>query len=128
MKNNFETIINDTSKVTTLCNKIEKELLVESVQNKKLIITKDKVLNLKELIVKILKNIVNSDIVNMELVILFENEIYLGIMNKKYVVYHKKKDNDEINILETTKELKRALELFYHYAYKTKKKNYLKKV
>lgn len=127
-KNIFNEIINDTNKVTNLCNQIEKDLLIESVKNKKLLIVKDRVLNLKELIINILKNVVNSDIINMEIVILFENNIYLGVMNKKYIIYRKEQEDDDIVILDTNKQLQKALEIFYHYAYKTKKKNFLKKI
>jgi len=124
MKQNKElnNAIDGIKTITSLCNDIEKKLLIESVKNKNLIKTKNDIGTLKDLLVDVFENIIKSDIIDMEVAILYDNEIYLGVIDKNYIIYNKQKNNDEIDILGKRNNLEDAIALFYKYAYKKKLK------
>lgn len=108
--------------ITKICNDIEKVLLIESVKNKILIKSKNDIEKLRDLLVNVFENIIKSDLIDMEIAILYENGVYLGVISNNYVVYNKFKNDDEITILSRNEKLKNALKSFYRYAYKEKLK------
>lgn len=102
----------------SLIKQIYDELLVKAAKDNSLKEVLKKVSKLKGVTTSILENLQTLQETNPNIFVCYENDIYLYVENKKYIIAYSK--NEETAILATERKLKKALEQFYKYAYQGK--------
>lgn len=98
------------------------KLLLESVKTPRIKELIKESNELKNSVTNILVSIQKLESVNPNLFICYDNDVYLSVSNKKYII--SKVVDSDIAILKTEKTLEKALASFTRYAYGEKKKRF----
>lgn len=104
--------------LVALIKQVHDELLIKAAKDSSLKETLKKVSKLKEVTTSVLQNLQTLQETNPNIFVCYENDIYLYVENKKYIVAYSKDENTKV--LSTERKLKKALEQFYKYAYQSK--------
>lgn len=111
--NNIKTLIAKTKETYNI-------LVIESIKNPKIKPCLRNIKQMEDAVQGILTNLQHIEETNPNIFVCYENNIYLSVIEKKYVV--SRKNQEEVEIIHTTDKLQTALEQFYINAYDVKPK------